>query len=142
MRKRIRKHSRPSSPGEKACQAAVWFGRCSGTLAGEARAGLRKREGEIERDKARFLSVWGAQAASQHRQSCSSLGSENTSQMGGDGGLGAGVQWTRACGTGRLRRRATREAPLSQRGHVCGTGGRKPALVLCYAAAACALAWS
>ena len=78
MRKRIRKHSRPSSPGEKAYQAAVWFGRCLGTSAGEARAGLRKREGEIERDKASFLSILSAQAAFQHRQSYSGLGSENT----------------------------------------------------------------
>lgn len=77
-RKRIRKHPRPSSPGEKVCQAAVQFGRCLGTLLGEARAGLRKREGEIERDKASFLSILGAQAESQHMQSYSNLGSENT----------------------------------------------------------------
>lgn len=75
-RKQIRQHPRPSSPGEKACQAAARSGRCSATSAGEARAGLRKREGAIERDKASFLSILGARAASQHRQSYSGLGRE------------------------------------------------------------------
>lgn len=50
MRKQIQKHPRPSSPGEKACYAAVQSGRRSGTSAGEV--GPRKRE--IERDKAGF----------------------------------------------------------------------------------------
>lgn len=142
MRKRIRKHPRPSSPGEKACQAAVQFGRCSGTSAGEARAGLRKREGEIERDKTSIWSILGPQAASQHRQSYFDLGSENTLWMGGDGGSGAGVWWTGARGAGRLCQRAARMALLSQHGHVCRAAGQKPALAPPHAAAACALARS
>jgi len=78
VRKWIRNHLRPSSPGEKACQAAVWFGRCSGTSAGEARAGLREAEGETERGMSSFLSILDAQAVSQHKQSYSGLDSENT----------------------------------------------------------------
>lgn len=57
MRKWIRKHSRHSSPGDKACQAAVWFERYLESSAEEARAGLIKKEGEIERDKFSFLCV-------------------------------------------------------------------------------------
>lgn len=95
-RMRMWTHSSQGSPKEENFQAA--FG-----LRGAWAAWLGKPEQDWWRWRGRKdESVWSTEAASQHRQSHSGSGSENTLQMGGAGGLGAQLWWKGACGTGGL----------------------------------------
>lgn len=108
-------HSSRGSPEEEAFQGDVWFGRCLGTLTGEARAGLIKKEGKIEK----MSLFWVLKQPPSTGRAI--LGLEVTILCrGGDGGLGAGLWWNRACGTGRLCQWAAHMALLSQHRQVLG----------------------
>lgn len=130
-------HSSKAAPGRRLFrQFLVW--EVLGQFNWGSQSRTDKERGRDRKDE----SVLSAEAASQHRQSYSGLGSENTLQMGGDGGLGAQLWWKGACDTWRLCQWTAHMARLSQHKEVQGTRGQKSVLPPCYAAAKCALTLS